>query len=68
MVQAYVICTCTTCGKEFSKTRTCKNRSLADSYEKWAKNTINTCPDCFIKKEAEKNLPDFEKWAKDIMD
>lgn len=60
MAQAYIICTCTTCGKEFTKTKTCKNRSEADSFEKWAKENIDTCPDCYKKirrkQEAEKGL------------
>ena len=54
MAKARAICICSTCGKEFTKTKQCKNRAEADSFEQWAKENIDTCPDC------------YRKWARDF--
>lgn len=60
MAMARAICICSTCGKEFTKTKQCRNRSEADNFEKWAKDHIDTCPDCYKQfiheKEAAKGL------------
>ena len=54
MAKARAICICSTCGKEFAKTKQCRNRAEADSFEKWAKDHLDTCPDC------------YRKWARDF--
>lgn len=56
MAQARVYCTCKKCGAEFEKVATKHNRREADSWEEWAKNYFDLCPDCErqAKKEREK--------------
>lgn len=60
MAKAVAICTCSTCGKEFTKSKICRNRTEADNFEKWAEENIDTCPVCYRKfmreKEAAKGL------------
>lgn len=46
MAIASVTLKCTVCGKEFEIRKNCFNRSDADSYEEWAKDHIDTCPEC----------------------
>lgn len=54
MAVAKVICTCDTCGKEFEYRRKgLANRAAADSFEEWAKDHINECPDCRAKRKLE---------------
>lgn len=38
---------CKTCGCEFTHRHECYNREQAESYEEWARENIDTCPDCY---------------------
>ena len=61
MAKASVKLTCKDCGREFwHEKRDCGNRATADSYESWARDNINQCPECWAaeqtaKREATKN-------------
>lgn len=46
MAKARVTCRCATCGKEFTSEKICRNRTEADSYEAWASEHIDECPEC----------------------
>lgn len=46
MAKATAICTCKKCGATFEKTTFKRNRREADSWEEWAVNTFDTCPEC----------------------
>jgi len=46
MAKATAICTCKKCGATFEKTTVKRNRREADSWEEWAVNTFDTCPEC----------------------
>lgn len=61
MARARVTCICSTCGAEFEKIkRGCYNRAAANSWEEWARENIDECPECYKKRrreeEAEKGL------------
>lgn len=60
MAKAVVILKCRDCGKEFTKSKICRNRAEAYSFEEWAKENIDICPVCYRKimreKEAAKGL------------
>lgn len=60
MAMARAICTCSTCGNEFTKSKQCRNRREADNFEQWAKDHLDTCPECYRKfrheREAAKGL------------
>lgn len=57
MAKAIAVCTCTTCGKTFEKTSVRSNRRDADSWEAWASNTFDECPDCYkLRKQQEREL------------
>lgn len=47
--------TCTECGRTFTHRKECRNRSEADSYEAWAGQNIDTCPECWRKIQANQN-------------
>ena len=47
MAKARVTCKCTVCGSEFEHTHMCRNRTEADSYERWAAENIAICPSCY---------------------
>lgn len=47
MAKARVTCKCTVCGSEFEHTHMCRNRTEADSYERWAAENITICPSCY---------------------
>ncbi len=47
MANATATCTCTSCGHTFKATRgNFHKRSEADSWEKWAADTLDECPEC----------------------
>lgn len=46
MAKATAICTCSTCGEQFTVTSIRHNRKDADSWEEWASKTFTICPDC----------------------
>lgn len=52
MAIAKIEITCTKCGNTFVHRKECFNRREADSYESWAVNHIDTCPDCYRKQKA----------------
>lgn len=65
-------CVCEICGKEFVKTKNCRNRSEADNFEQWAKDNCTECPDCYaerVKKERADNAAELVKefgWQEEI--
>lgn len=61
MARAIATCTCKHCGKTFEKVKFCANRTEADSFEAWAKDNCNECPDCF---KARMQKMDDEFYAK----
>lgn len=52
MAIAKITITCTTCGKVFEHRKECHTRKEADSYESWAADHIDTCPECHAKQVA----------------
>lgn len=54
MAKATANCKCATCGAEFTRTKTCQNRSDANSWEAWAEDHFDECPTCYgARKRAE---------------
>lgn len=53
MAVARVDLICSRCGCEFKHSKKCYNRASADSYEEWAKDAIDLCPDCYSEKRKE---------------
>lgn len=47
MAKATAWCTCSKCGHQFKVEKTCSNRRDADSFEAWATNHYDECPDCY---------------------
>ena len=47
---------CAKCGNTFTHRHECYNRAAAESYQEWAINNIDTCPECYHaeKRETEK--------------
>lgn len=60
MAKARVTCTCKTCGATFTKETIKRNRAEADSWEAWAAENIDICPDCY---RAEKKQKEAERVA-----
>lgn len=60
MAKASVKLICAKCGAEFKKEKYCTNRSAANSWEEWAKENFELCPDCekeaYRKAQKEKGL------------
>lgn len=54
MAIARITLTCSKCGKEFEVTAKKRNRRECDSFEAWAANNIDICPDCRKKEYSEK--------------
>lgn len=54
MAIAKIEITCAKCGNTFIHRKECHNRREADSYETWAANNIDTCPECNRKQKADK--------------
>lgn len=52
MAIARVTLTCSKCGKQFEVTAKKRNRRECDSFEAWAADNIDTCPDCRKKEYA----------------
>ena len=71
MAKATANCICLNCGKAFTVTKTCQNRSDANQFEAYAENRYNECPECYaerMKTEREKkNRKDAAK-AAEIME
>lgn len=49
MAKAVANCVCKTCGAKFQKISTKRNKSIADSWEKWAVDYYDECDDCIEK-------------------
>lgn len=60
MVKARATCTCKICGATFTRETIKRNRAEADSWEAWAAENIDTCPDCY---RAEKKQKEAERVA-----
>ena len=61
MAKAVAICRCTTCGQEFKKETVKRNRTEADSWEKWATENYDECPECYRKRiQAERDAANEE--------
>ena len=54
MAKARAICKCKHCGATFEKTNKLYNRKTADSWEAWAIEHFDLCPDCYAKEQAKK--------------
>ncbi len=52
MAKATVTCTCATCGATFQRFAIKRNRADADSWEKWAAENIDECPQCYAARRA----------------
>ena len=55
MAKAKAICTCRTCGNKFEVVKNCFNRSDADNFEQYAKETYTECKDCYRARIEEEN-------------
>lgn len=55
MAKAKAKCTCKTCGATFTMTKTCFNRSEADSWEEWAIGRYDECTDCWKARKSKEN-------------
>lgn len=75
MAKATITIKCKTCGKEFTVSKNCYNRTEADSWERWAANHYTTCSECYAQKKqpaASSNPPELEgperqiSWATSI--
>lgn len=55
MAKATAKCTCKTCGSTFTMTKTCFNRSEADSWEEWAVGYYDECTDCWRERKSKEN-------------
>lgn len=54
MAKAKATCKCSKCGATFTKTKIVANRAAAYSWEAWAEEHFDLCPDCYeAQKEAE---------------
>ena len=47
MAKVRMTCKCENCGKEFEHIHMCRNTKDAEDYEKWAKENITICPECY---------------------
>lgn len=54
MAKATANCICLECGSEFTKSKTCYNRTEANNWEKWAEENYTQCPKCWGKEKREK--------------
>lgn len=54
MAKARATCTCKTCGATFIRETIKRSRSEADSWEAWAAENIDTCPDCYRAQQQKK--------------
>lgn len=54
MAKAIATCTCKTCGATFTRETIKRSRSEADSWEAWAVENIDTCPDCYRAQQQQK--------------
>lgn len=54
MARAQVTLVCDTCGKEFTMTAFCRNRTDANKWEDWASGYYTTCPECYVKAKRQK--------------
>lgn len=69
MAKATITIKCTTCGKEFTVSKNCYNRTEANNWEHWAANHYTTCHECYAQKNqpaASSNLPELEGSEKQI--
>lgn len=53
MAKATAICTCKHCGETFEKVAIKRNRREADSWEQWAADAFDVCPECERKQREE---------------
>lgn len=47
MAKATANCTCTVCGKHFTKVKILPNCRAAESWAEWAEDNIDMCPECW---------------------
>ena len=47
MAKATANCTCKECGKHFEKVKILRNCKEAESWQKWAEDNIDMCPECW---------------------
>ena len=60
MAKASVVCTCKLCGLTFRKEATKTSRKEADSWESWAKDYFDECPDCAKRRVAGEHQKTYE--------
>ena len=51
MAKVRMTCKCENCGKEFEHIHMCRNTKDAVDYEKWAKENITICPECYAEQK-----------------
>lgn len=51
MAKVRMTCKCENCGKEFEHIHMCRNTKDAEDYEKWAKENIAICPECYAEQK-----------------
>ena len=59
MAKAIAECTCTVCGKHFTRFRWCNNRREADSWEEWASTYFDKCPSCLSADQQRDTYPHY---------
>ena len=60
MAKARATCKCKHCGATFEKTNKLYNRKAADSWEAWAIEYFDLCPECYAKEQSEKMMDGAE--------
>lgn len=62
MAKATVTCTCATCGATFQRFAIKRNRADADSWEQWAAENIDECPQCYAARRAAERKEQIERY------
>ena len=65
MAKATAQCTCKTCGKVYTATKICQNRADADSWEQWATEHYDECPECYKARQQAERETANEKAAQE---
>lgn len=65
MAKATAYCTCKHCGAQFVQTKDCFSRDQANSWESWAAENLDICPECY---RAQKAQEAKEKSAQAVAD
>ena len=61
MAKASLYLKCKKCGKEFCHEKYFSNSKERNSYEEWARNAIDLCPDCYKAESREKMREENKK-------